>query len=206
MQHAYFETEHAIIRVPEMADIPKLIAYYKENQMHLSRYDFFYPGCTQETFWQKRIPVQRQEHQNGMHYRWFVFDPKQEKIIGILVLLNVQYYTLQSAMTGCALASSHCGKGLMSQELMPWLIQFAFKSLNLHRLQAACHPENQRCQRLLSAVGFCQEGVASQFFFNGREWYDGVLFRLINPHWQKPVHLESFAINAFSNITQALES
>jgi len=50
--------------------------------------------------------------------------------------------------------------------------------LHLHRIEAACVPENERSIRLLRKVGFLQEGLARNYI-------------RINGHWRD--HLDAFA-------------
>lgn len=59
------------------------------------------------------------------------------------------------------------------------LVPYVFEDLRLHRLEAACLPENQASRRLLLRVGFQQEGLARQYLkINGR-WRDHLLFAIV---------------------------
>ncbi len=59
------------------------------------------------------------------------------------------------------------------------LLPFVFETLGLHRLEAACLPENVASQRLLHKLGFQEEGRARGYLrINGR-WHDHVLFALL---------------------------
>ena len=60
------------------------------------------------------------------------------------------------------------------------LTDFAFGDLGLHRLEAACLPENHASQRVLEKCGFQKEGYARSYLkINGR-WADHVLFGLVD--------------------------
>ena len=57
--------------------------------------------------------------------------------------------------------------------------RFAFGRLALHRLEAACVPENTASAGLLLRAGFTQEGLARAYLkINGR-WRDHTLFGLV---------------------------
>jgi ribosomal-protein-alanine N-acetyltransferase len=59
-------------------------------------------------------------------------------------------------------------------------VSFAFDSLRLHRVEAACLPGNDASRRLLQRVGFGEEGYARQYLkINGR-WQDHLLFALLD--------------------------
>ena len=60
------------------------------------------------------------------------------------------------------------------------LSDFAFRSLGLHRLEAACIPENAPSRRLLGKAGFDEEGFAKAYLKINGVWRDHVLFGLIS--------------------------
>ena len=56
---------------------------------------------------------------------------------------------------------------------------FAFATLRLHRLEAACLPHNLASQRLLERVGFQREGYARAYLRIAGVWQDHLLFALL---------------------------
>jgi ribosomal-protein-alanine N-acetyltransferase len=62
---------------------------------------------------------------------------------------------------------------------MRLLIPFVFQSLGLHRLEAACIPENEPSRRLLQKLGFREEGRARLYLQINGEWRDHILFALL---------------------------
>ena len=61
------------------------------------------------------------------------------------------------------------------------LSEFAFSTLGLHRLEAACIPENAPSRRLLVKAGFTEEGFARAYLKINGVWRDHVLFGLTTP-------------------------
>jgi ribosomal-protein-alanine N-acetyltransferase len=59
------------------------------------------------------------------------------------------------------------------------VVPFVFDSLELHRLEAACLPENTASMRLLERVGFKREGLARQYLRINGDWRDHVLYALL---------------------------
>ena len=55
-------------------------------------------------------------------------------------------------------------------------LQFAFSDLALHRVEAACLPNNLPSRRLLERVGFQQEGLARAYLRINGAWEDHLLF------------------------------
>jgi ribosomal-protein-alanine N-acetyltransferase len=58
-------------------------------------------------------------------------------------------------------------------------VRFGFATLRLHRIEAACIPDNAPSIALLRRNGFRREGLARAYLkINGR-WRDHVLFALV---------------------------
>ena len=65
------------------------------------------------------------------------------------------------------------------------LSDFAFRSLGLHRLEAACIPENAPSRRLLGRAGFDEEGFAKAYLKINGDWRDHLLFgRVADATWR----------------------
>ena len=57
--------------------------------------------------------------------------------------------------------------------------QFAFRRLALHRIEAACVPENAASQRLLERARFRPEGQARGYLKINGVWRDHLLYGLL---------------------------
>ena len=55
---------------------------------------------------------------------------------------------------------------------MQALIPFVFTTLGLHRIEAACLPENEPRSNLLAKPAFAQEGLARRYLLINGEWGD----------------------------------
>lgn len=87
---------------------------------------------------------------------------------------------------GCAelayeLDHPHWGNGYM-REAIASVVDYAFSTLALHRLEIRTHPENVRSMKLAEALGFRKEGVLRE---NERHplghWEDTVVFGRLAP-------------------------
>lgn len=71
-------------------------------------------------------------------------------------------------------------RGVMGQ-VLPRVIDFGWKELALHRLEALVTPGNDRSCALLERHGFTREGVLAGFgFWKGRYW-DQIVYGLTRP-------------------------
>ena len=60
------------------------------------------------------------------------------------------------------------------------MTRFAFGRLGLHRLEAACCPDNDASRRLLLKAGFELEGRARDYLKIDGRWRDHLLFGLVH--------------------------
>jgi [ribosomal protein S5]-alanine N-acetyltransferase len=56
------------------------------------------------------------------------------------------------------------------------VIPFAFETLRLHRIEAACIPANLASIRLLEKTGFRREGFAREYLCIDGAWQDHLLY------------------------------
>jgi RimJ/RimL family protein N-acetyltransferase len=59
------------------------------------------------------------------------------------------------------------------------LVQFGFDELDLHRIEATCHPDNRASARVLEKVGFQFEGRLRDHMQARGEWRDSLLYATI---------------------------
>ena len=59
------------------------------------------------------------------------------------------------------------------------MLPFAFVTLGLHRLEAACLPHNYASARVLQKAGFKREGMARRYLRINGIWQDHDLFALL---------------------------
>ncbi len=82
---------------------------------------------------------------------------------------------------GILIGEKDCwGKGY-ALEAINLIVDYAFNTLNLHKVTAGCYAPNKGAIRAFEKAGFVQDGVRkSHCFFEG-EYVDDVLLGLVNP-------------------------
>jgi [ribosomal protein S5]-alanine N-acetyltransferase len=63
------------------------------------------------------------------------------------------------------------------------MLDFAFTTLDLHRVQAACGPENAASQVVLDRLGFSYEGRMRDHVFTNGDWRDSLLYSILESEW-----------------------
>lgn len=90
----------------------------------------------------------------------------------------------QSGELGYAIRRADWGKGYAT-EASSLMLDFGFRVLGLHRIQAACGPENRRSQRLLARLGFTPEGRLRDHVFTNGAWRDSLLYSILDGEWTR---------------------
>lgn len=116
---------------------------------------------------------------------WAIYYKEQPHLIGTIGFHKIDAYH-HRAEIGYVLITSEQGKGVMS-EAMRSVLDYGFKQLNLHSVEANINKINNASRNLLEKFGFVKEAhFKENFYFNGT-YLDSVIYSLINPaHPRQP--------------------
>ena len=87
-----------------------------------------------------------------------------EVIVGVININNIVRGSFLSASLGYYVGATFQGQGYMQAGLTR-LIDYAFSTMGLHRLEANIQPDNLRSQELVRRCGFEYEGLSKNFLF-----------------------------------------
>jgi ribosomal-protein-alanine N-acetyltransferase len=131
---------------------------------HLSRKAF-----TNRVYWAQRAISQ------GSAVPLFIHLREGEVLLGAITLDNIRRGPAQAGTLGYWIGENHARQGYM-RETIEAVVHYAFRSLDLSRVEAACLPENAASRGVLEKTGFKYEGVAQSYLqINGR-WRNHVLY------------------------------
>ncbi|KWX88770.1 hypothetical protein AMQ83_04650, partial [Paenibacillus riograndensis] len=80
--------------------------------------------------------------------------------------------------SGCELLPDYWGLGYM-REALELLLDYGFAVMGLNRIEAFCHPDNLRAQRLFQSLGFQREGLLREYRHTDAGFQDVVLYALL---------------------------
>lgn len=112
-------------------------------------------------------------------YALFVFREEDGALLGGVTLSNVRRGVAQTASLGYWAGEMHAGKGYITAAVRA-VVRYAFEDLELHRVEAACQPDNMASRRVLEKAGFTQEGMARAYLKINGDWRDHLLFGIVN--------------------------
>lgn len=160
------------IKLSEISDAEDLL------KLELNNRDFFriYTPLRSEKFYTLEGQIERinkdiLQVQENTGYSFGIFLLDNKELIGHIALSGVVRGDLQSCWIGYCLDKRHNGKGYMT-EAINFAVDYAFKELKLHRIEAGVMPHNKGSIKVLEKAGFHKEGIAKENVrINGR-WED----------------------------------
>lgn len=104
-------------------------------------------------------------------YSFFLFGLGDDRLLGGISVANVRRGVAQTGALGYWIGAQYARQGHMS-EALSLLLGFCFDNLGLHRVEAACLPQNEASRRLLLGAGFKREGIARKYLKINGKWQD----------------------------------
>lgn len=128
----------------------------------------------------RRLAAYARDREAGLAYCFFVLRAEDEALTGGVTLSNIRRGVAQMGSVGywCGKPFARRGHTLAAVRA---LRHFAFRNLGLHRIEAACIPENAASRALLTKAGFREEGFAPAYLKINGVWRDHVLFGQTSP-------------------------
>jgi [ribosomal protein S5]-alanine N-acetyltransferase len=167
------------LRYPRIGDFPNWARLRGESREFLSKWEPVWADdeLTKGAF-RRRIKRYHKETRLDSAYVFFVFRASDDVLIGGCTLSNVRRGVTQCCALGYWIGARYARQGFMT-DAMRALIPFVFGTLGLHRIEAACLPENEASRSLLGKAGFREEGLAKRYLLINGEWSDHLLFALL---------------------------
>jgi ribosomal-protein-alanine N-acetyltransferase len=110
---------------------------------------------------------------------WISKRVEPERILGSIGLSNIIRGAFQSCHLGYRMDSGETGKGYMTEALTR-VVDYGFRELKLHRIEANIMPRNQASLRVVEKLGFHHEGLARKYLKINGKWEDHIHMVLLN--------------------------
>jgi [ribosomal protein S5]-alanine N-acetyltransferase len=168
--------DSVLLRTPQMGDYGEWAALRELSREFLTPWEPTWPtdDLTRSSF-RRRIKRYYEDQRGDMAYPFFIFRKTDNALLGGLTLANVRRGCAQACSLGYWMGVSWAHHGYMTAAVRA-VIPFAFSTLRLHRVEAACIPANAASIRLLEKCGFRREGIARQYLCINGVWQDHLLY------------------------------
>ncbi len=126
----------------------------------------------------RRLRRQVEDMARDESFAFLIFDAASDALLGGLTLGGIRRGVAQAATLGYWMGERYAGRGRMTRAVAA-AVRYGFSTLRLHRIEAACLPENVASMSLLERNGFRREGLARAYLRIDGGWRDHVLYALL---------------------------
>lgn len=169
-----------MLRVPQSGDHAEWAALREASRAFLTPWEPIWPDddLTRGAF-RRRLKRYADDQRNDFAYAFLIFRSDDNALVGGLTLANIRRGVAQAGSIGYWVGAPFARQGYMTAAVRA-LIPFCFQSLRLHRLEAACIPDNTASISLLEKTGFTREGYARSYLCINGAWQDHLLYARVN--------------------------
>jgi ribosomal-protein-alanine N-acetyltransferase len=167
------------LRPPQNGDYAAWAELRAKSRAHLTPWEpTWAPDELSRASYRRRLRLYAQEMRDDLGYAFFIFTEPDERLLGGVTLSNVRRGVTQAVTLGYWTGAPFAGQGCMSRAVAA-ILPFVFDDLRLHRVEAACLPQNIASQRVLQRNGFQREGLARRYLRIDGAWRDHELFAVV---------------------------
>jgi len=165
-----------VLRLPQIGDYAAWAGLREQSRTFLTPWEPTWPAddLTRSAF-RRRIKRYVEDQRNDLAYAFLIFRTGDNALVGGLTLANIRRGVAQAGSIGYWVGAPFARHGYMTAALRA-LIPFSFRTLRLHRLEAACIPANAASIGLLEKTGFKREGYARGYLCINGMWQDHLLY------------------------------
>ena len=123
-----------------------------------------------------------ENYADGTGLRYGIVVASTSELVGVASLFAFDRDNRRCDL-GYVLGSRHWGRGYASEALVP-VLDHAFDTLNMNRIEADIDPRNTASQRVLEKLAFRREGFMPERWFVHGETADTAFYGLLKRYWE----------------------
>ena len=178
-------TDRLVLVPPVRGDFAEWADLRERSRQHLQPWEPVWPrDVHSKADWSRRLRAWNEGWRKGRAYVFLIRRLNDNRLVGGVSFTNVRGWPAQACNLGYWIGAEHEGQGYM-REAVAALCAWAFETLDLWRIEAGTLPGNDRSQRVLTSVGFREEGYARAYLEIAGQRQDHVLFALVRPDLQR---------------------
>lgn len=173
------EGEGVLLRPPRATDYAAWSELRRRSRDFLQPWEPTWPtDDLSRPAYRRRLMAYQHDMDLGHGYAFFIFRRDDGELVGGITLSNIRRGVAQMGQIGYWVGQPFTRQGYTLSAVRA-VVGFSLGRLGLHRLEAACIPENEPSRRLLLKAGFELEGRASAYLKINGDWRDHLLFGLV---------------------------
>ena len=165
-----------MLRAPAMSDYAQWARLREESRAFLTPWEPIWPAddLSRGAF-RRRLRRYAEDQRADQAYAFLIYRNDDDALVGGITLANIRRGVAQAGSLGYWVGAAFARRGYMTQAVRA-LVPFAFGTLRLHRIEAACIPDNAASIGLLEKTGFVREGYAREYLCINGLWQDHLLY------------------------------
>ncbi len=172
------------LRPPRESDWPNWAELRAASRDFLQPWEPTWPrDALTRGYFRQRLRQFETDRREGSTLTFFIVRREDEALVGGITLSNIRRGVAQAGTIGYWMGRCFARKGYMA-EALDCLARYAFRTMGLHRLEAACQPDNEASKELLLRAGFVEEGRARLYLLINGAWRDHLLFGLVREDYR----------------------
>lgn len=175
-----YKTDRLILRRLKLEESDLLLDYLIRNKSFLEEWE----PIRDEKYYSidsaiNTIEKENISFENKLSLCLYIFNKDENKIIGKVSLTNIVFGPFQSCYLGYSLDKNENNRGKITEALKT-LVEIAFQEYKLHRIEANIIPRNIRSKKVVTKLGFFEEGVSIKYLKINGKWEDHLHYVLLN--------------------------
>ncbi len=172
------QTDRLTLRPINIEDKEAIFSY--RSDVETNKYQGWIPKTLEDT----ESFIEKSAIKANIAGTWFqlvIIEKETKKIVG-----DIGIHFLDDDMQieiGCTLNKNFQNIGYAT-EALKCIIDYLFKTLNKHRIFTSIDPDNTNSIRLVERIGFRKEAHFKESLFINEQWFDDVVYALLNKEWK----------------------
>jgi ribosomal-protein-alanine N-acetyltransferase len=169
-----------VLRPPRASDYAAWSDLRRRSRAFLQPWEPAWPvDDLSRSAYRRRLMAYQRDMDLGAGYSFLVLRASDHELVGGITLSNIRCGVAQMGTVGYWIGEPYARSGHTLAAARA-VCGFALGRMGLHRLEAACLPENEPSRRLLLKAGFELEGRASAYLKINGDWRDHLLFGMVS--------------------------
>lgn len=170
------ETERLTLRLPQHSDFNGWAGLRSRSAAFLQPWDpIWSPDHLTRRAFANRVGWSARSVADGSALPLVLIRRSDQMLVGAITLDNIRRGPAQAGTLGYWVGEPFARQGFMREALLG-MTHYAFNTLDLSRLEAACLPENAASRGVLEKCGFKYEGVAQSYLQISGRWRNHVQY------------------------------
>ena len=165
------------LRELRLSDAPSLLMHLATEEVER----FISPPPTTVAGFERFIQWTHRMRQQGQYVCFGIVPEGESHAVGIFQVRQLEP-SFQTAEWGFALGHAYWGIGLFAEGAR-MTVDFAFETIEVHRLEARAAVQNGRGNGALAKVGAVREGTLRRSFLRNGQYLDQALWSILKEDW-----------------------